>query len=203
MLHDDYGMPERATLLALMFAISEIRNPDIEERFGIKVEKKARERLQKDKLIEVKSYKVRNAMVLELTDEGYRWCRAELARPVPDKAPPAYRLLYGVLRHLDHYLATPELESEFFIGASNVERQIRAAYAKLGGRPDEPVKLADLREELAAIPRGQLDKALLALDSRRTGALVPEAKQSMLTMADRSAAISIGGEEKHLLRIAR
>lgn len=61
--------------------------------------------------------------------------------------------------------------------------------------------LAGLREQLADVPRAQVDETLTRMERLPDVNLVPESNQKTLTPADREAAVLIGGQRKHLLWI--
>jgi hypothetical protein len=78
-----------------------------------------------------------------------------------------------------------------------------AAYNRLASDPGDLVMLSELRSEFPNIDRGEFDKLLRDLDAKRVIHLEPEVKQSLLSNKDRAAALSIGGEDKHLIRFMR
>ncbi len=51
------------------------------------------------------------------------------------------------------------------------------------------------------MPRTELDEVLVEMDRRREIQLDPDPNRAGLTQDARSAAISIGGEDKHLISI--
>ena len=59
-----------------------------------------------------------------------------------------------------------------------------------------------LRDALADVSRDDLDTALRELDRARDVDLIPEENQKTLTPADRAAAVVVGVDHHHLLRIA-
>jgi len=56
-----------------------------------------------------------------------------------------------------------------------------------------------IREALADIPRAELDAEMTRLYTAGHVDLVPQSCQSNLTLADREAAVRVGGEDKHRL----
>jgi len=215
MANDHLSIPEKAALLALMTFVKEASNPDLDERYGFKIEKKVREDLEKRGYITADQSGPRGAFVHELTDPGWRQCRVELAAAAPKGAHKAYRLLYGVLRCLDAHMIRSRLEmADVFLPgddqsgtrppeATDVDERIRTTYEVLAAEPGAWVSLTRLRAALSEIPRGDIDEALLRLDLRPRVYITAEANQRVLSDADRAAAIRIGGENKHLLSIER
>lgn len=209
------GIPERSTLLALMtFSKEEISNTEIRERYGFTIDKKVRDRLVEDGYLKAEQ-KPRTGFVHGLKDAGWARCRKELAAPLPAGAHKGYRVLFGVLRSLDQYLTTtgltladffaPETKPDGEVAAVStgqpVDDKLKAAYDGLASQPGAWVGLAHLRNALPDVPRQEFDDALLRLDLHEHVFLIPEVNQKALTAADRSAAIHVGGEDKHLLSI--
>ncbi|UBU09856.1 hypothetical protein [Nonomuraea gerenzanensis] len=85
--------------------------------------------------------------------------------------------------------------------AGDLESRVRGAYAELAASPGTWVGLAGLREQLADVPRAQVDETLTRMERLPDVNLVPESNQKTLTPADREAAVLIGGQRKHLLWI--
>jgi hypothetical protein len=82
-----------------------------------------------------------------------------------------------------------------------IEQRIRAAYAKLATEPAGWVSLADLRDQLADIPRAELDTALKWMAVQPGVRLIPVANQKSLSTRDREAALRFGGEDNHAFAI--
>jgi hypothetical protein len=199
-----------------MMLVEEASNTDIDAAFGFRIEKKVRESLQHDHLLITahRSDGPHPTYLHELTDAGWRWCRQELAAPVPDRAHRAYRLLYGMAHVMHAHMVRSRLEMvDVFVpggapenpppvAAGEVDTQIRDSYDSLAARPGAWVSLTRLRTALS-LPRNDVDDALHRLAMRQLIHLIPESNQKTLTAADRAAAIHIGGEDKHLLSIER
>jgi hypothetical protein len=206
------SIPERSALLALMTFRETASNPEIRDRYGFTIDRAVRESLEQEGYLKA-TQATRNTWIHELKDEGWARCRDELANPLPDRAPKAYRLLYGVLGCLDHYLTVNTLtladlfnpqEQPVAEDATNGEpadKRLQAAYAELASRPGAWVGLARLREALPDLSRQEFDGALLEVALWPHVSLIPEVNQKALTGADRAAAIHVGGEDKHLLQI--
>jgi hypothetical protein len=82
-----------------------------------------------------------------------------------------------------------------------IEQRIRAAYRKLATEPAGWVSLADLRDQLADIPRAELDTALKWMAVQPGVRLIPVANQKSLSTRDREAALRFGGEDNHAFAI--
>ena len=214
MANDQLSIPERAALLALMTLVEKASNSDLKARYGFTIEKPVRERLVELGYIVAAQTGPHRSFVVELTDEGWRRCREELAEAAPKGANRGYRVLYGVLRCMDTYMTKSGLKmSDVFLIAGDdnsspsptempdVEERIRTAYAALTARPGAYVSLTRLRAAVSELPRPDVDEALLQMDLQPHVYLIAEANQKTLSDSDRAAAIRIGGENKHLLSI--
>jgi len=205
MSNPDLSVPERAALLALMTFVSEASNTDLRDRYGFAIDGKLRTRLEDLKLITSRRATgvPGRPYVVELTEEGWRWCREEL-RAVPEGKPKAYRIAYGLMNVLDRYLDRSDrtMADIFAVEEEPVEDRIRAAYASLA-EPGGRLLLSRLRERLADLPREHVDAELRRLDRERAITLKPELNQKALTQDDRDAAISVAGDAKHLVVIGR
>ena len=103
---------------------------------------------------------------------------------------------------LDRYLDAADLSlAELFWPrrAPSTADRITQAYTELADRTGAWVGLRTLRQQLSDV--ADLDDTLSEL--YRTGAisLIPEENQKVLTDEDRAAAITIGGQAKHLIAI--
>ncbi len=83
----------------------------------------------------------------------------------------------------------------------SVENRIRDVYWNLAAYPRAWVPLTDLRRRLD-VPRAEQDAALRAMQQHPSVRLVAVADPKMLTVADRAAALHIGGADTHLLSLA-
>jgi hypothetical protein len=224
------SLPQRALLLILMAENAELSNRQIKEKYapGLELTGKPRTALIDAKLIECR--KENNAYFFTLSEEGWRWCREELTRAVPPGAGSAGHALYAVLGGLDRYLERTnhslaqvfgnqaEAEPEPKAGlpaesrpaaqpqgarpaADEIEREIRLAYMKLADSPGSWVGLAEIRDQVVAFARPEVD-GVLRLMARMTGVQIEEeTNQKALTNRDRAAAVHIGGRDQHVLAI--
>lgn len=213
----DLSIPQRATLLTLMVAGREVPNPELLGTFGVSL--KAEHRRELEHLGYVTTRKgARGAVVLELTDRGWRACHDQLTAGPPPQARSLGNTLYTLLAGLSRFLDRSELrladvfshvETDVVAGPSggeaadqvDVDQRIRQAYRKLVSRPRGWVGLVDLRRQLDGISDQAVDAALTAMFRSQRANLVPESNQKALTDEDRRAAVHVGGEDKHLLSI--
>jgi len=219
------SLPERALLLILMAENAELSNPQIKEKYapGLELTGKNRLRLIDAKLIECRKG-ARNAYFFSLGDAGWRWCREELTSAVPQGAGSAGHALYAVLSGLDRYLGRtgrslaqvfgdqpeneqglPAVASEPAVSggmtADEIEREIRRAYRRLADPAGSWVGLADIRDQLGAVPKPEVD-GVLRLMVRMPGVQIEEeTNQKALTRRDRDAAVNIGDRDQHVLAI--
>ena len=85
--------------------------------------------------------------------------------------------------------------------AADLDGRIRTAYRKLAAEPGEYVDLADLRPLFDDVPKARLDQALKQLFDSSDVRLEPEPFGHRIGDRERSAAIRIGGEDRHKLAI--
>jgi hypothetical protein len=160
-------------------------------------------------------------MVLELTDAGWKLCRAIIGTDAPDGVRGQNKTLYTLMKALGRYLNQADLaladvfapadEASVSVptadvdrdgtGGGDVEGRVRAAYHQLARRPGSWVALVEVRSALADVPRDEVDTALLRLYQTPGVSLIPEENQKTLTAADRSAAVRIGNKDNHLIAI--
>lgn len=196
----------KRVLIALVLLVEEgPTNPVLHDRFGITIDKGLREALVAQGLIELGTG-LNRAITHTLTDEGWRRGRSELAAATPDfktNAGPAWgRLLYGALNALDRLMTEQKLQMADVFRVPSIEEQVLGTYRKLA-RDGDLVSLALLRAKLPGVPKADLDEALTALDRARTIQLEPDPNRAKTSAEAQAAAISIGGEKKHLMRTLR
>ncbi len=202
---------------------AELCNADIAEKYapGLKLSGKPRTQLADDlKFIECRKGP-KNAFYFSLLDEGWRWCREELARTAPPAAGSGGEALYAVLGGLNRFLdRTGYSLAQVFGGlsivvddqptegastvpptADEIEQAIRRAYRELADPAGAWIGLADIRDKLGDIPKPQVD-GVLKLMTRMPGVQIEEqTNQKELEARDRVAAVKIGGRDQHLLAI--
>jgi hypothetical protein len=216
--HDELSAPERAVLFALLSAARKLSNEELHALIGIRLEGKERRNLNDLKLVE--SEKHGRVFVHELSAAGWRWCADELSVGPEGRSTSIERSYYLVFAMFARCLATARLSLADLVSAApeapaggrhvrrdaaagdgDMTARVTAAYRALAAGPGELVKLRDLRERLADIPRAALDGALIAMFDAQRVSLVPQGNQQALTAADRAAALRVGGELKHLMAI--
>ncbi|MFJ7210792.1 hypothetical protein [Amycolatopsis sp. NPDC098790] len=201
------SLPARSALLVLMTLGDAVPNSRIRKEFGLEIKKSAREELVDCGYIKVTSGP-RQSNLHELTEDGWKACRAELRADAPAKAPPAYRLLYPVLNLFERHLTTIKATlADVVLAAgdtdaavSDADAAVRSAYWTLTKEPDALVSLVHLRDKLE-LPRKIVDEALKRLDLLPGVRLIAEVNQKSLSEEKRKAAIRIGNQDKHLLAI--
>jgi hypothetical protein len=136
-----------------------------------------------------------------LSDLGKSWCDSALLAGRPDDAKFPAGVLYSVLESVGQHLARSGTKFEEFF-QPDIEAWIRAAYTDLTTRrPGSWVMLSVLRPRLRDVPRDVVDAALDRLIESPEVDIAQEATQSALTDADRDAAVRIGGQERHRMKI--
>ena len=85
----------------------------------------------------------------------------------------------------------------------DLDGRIRDAYTKLAGGPGKWVSLTALRPLVGDVSKSELDKALVAMLDAPDVRLEPEPFGHRIGAEERSAAVHIGGEDRHKLAIGR
>jgi hypothetical protein len=216
--HDELSARERAVLFALLSAARKLSNAELEALIGIRLEGKERRKLNDLKLVE--SEKPGRWFVHELSDAGWRWCSDELAAGAAGRPTSLERSLYLLLGMFERYMTAARLSladvasldlkarpagrhkrRDTAEGDGDLTVRVEATYRALAPRPGEFIKIGEVRERLADIPRSVLDATLETMFTARRVNLIPQSNQQALTAADRESALRIGGEHKHLLSI--
>jgi hypothetical protein len=193
---------DRVLVMALMaLNEEEVTNRTFKERAGFTLDGDARKRLNKAGL--VNSEMRGRAYWHQVTDDGWAWCWDEMAQPAPDHGDSGTRALYTVLAGLRRYLDRTDLRLADVFGVDPLEARIRAAYWQLAKAPGDWVGLAKVRELLNGAPTAEVDDALRRLEREPDVHIAPETDQRRLTPADRAAAVRIGGDDNHLLKMDR
>jgi hypothetical protein len=220
-LRDELSVRERAVLFALLGEARQVSNPELEALIGFRLVGAERRRLNDHKLVE--SIKVAHgAYAHELSEGGWAWCAKDLAAGPAARGNSLERshyLLFGVFAR---YLSAAGLSLAEFVTfvprtspdgaehagsrprgrhAVDVTARVEAGYRELASAIGEFVKLRELRERLADLPRHDVDSALAVMFTSQRINLVPQENQQALSAADRASALVIGGENKHLISI--
>ncbi len=82
------------------------------------------------------------------------------------------------------------------------EGSIVTAVQALETRPGGPVRLADLRDRIGDwMDAAAVTRTLVQLDNERVVQLEPDPYRAGLTDRDRAAAVELGGQQTHLVRL--
>ena len=200
----EYGIPERAAMIALMALNKETRNAELYQRYRIDVRKPVREKLNRDGLLQSRSLGGQG-FAHELTDAGWAWAVAELDAGVPPRAGSGGGALYALLNGLKVALdARGMLLQELFAPrapkpSGSLGDRIRRAYRGLARRPRDWVELRDLRAQLGDWPRREVDQELVRMFRKKDVNLTLHEDRGRLTQADRDAALRLGVDDMHLI----
>ena len=202
-----YGIPERAVMIALMALNKETRNAELRGRYGLDLKKAAREKLNREGLLQSRSLGAKG-FAHELTDAGWAWVVAELDAQVPPRAGSAGGALYALLNGLKVALdargmVIQELFDQSDATASRqpgaLRDRIRQAYRALASQPWDWVELRDLRTQLADWPRPEVDLEIIRMFREKDVNLTLHEDRGRLTQADRDAALRLGVDDMHMI----
>ncbi|MFC3981930.1 hypothetical protein [Streptosporangium jomthongense] len=209
---------EVSFLVILMVEGKEVTNPYLEERYGVTLTGESRRKLNDLKLVE--SRKQGRSFSHLLDDDG--WVRVakefENGIPMPRGVAGAMNLaLVSLTRRLlartglqlnelplsEETPTAPGVETTepVEIESGDITTRIRAAYAKLADTPGELISLARLRPLLDGASKEEVDIALKGMIHISGVSIVPESNRKVLTPEAREAAVTFGGQEKHLISI--
>ena len=200
----EYGIPERAVMIALMALNKEMRNAELYRLYRIDVRKPIREKLNRDGLLQSRSLGAKG-FAHELTDAGWAWAVAELDAPLPPHAGSGGRALYALLHGLKVALdARGMLLQDLFAPptpkpAGSLRDRIRQAYRSLARRPRDWVELRDLRAQLGDWPRLEVDQELVRMFREKDVNFTLHEDRGRLTQVDRDAALRLGVDDMHLI----
>ncbi|WP_328615995.1 hypothetical protein OHS18_04200 [Amycolatopsis sp. NBC_00355] len=193
---------DQASLFALMVVARPVTNRELRDVAGLEITAEVRNRANQDVAL-ITSKKRRTVNTHQLTPEGRAWCETALVAGRPDGAKFPVGVLYAVLDSVGQHLAHSETKfGDFF--RPDLESWIRASYTELTVRrpPGSWVKLSALRPWLEDVSTEVVDAELDRLIELPDVQLIPETNRKTLTEDDREAAVEIGGEERHLLKIS-
>ena len=199
-----YGIPERAVMITLMALNRETPNAELKRRYGLEVRKPAREKLNREGLVQSRKLGARG-FAHELTDAGWAWVVAELDAQAPPRAGSAGGALYALLNGLKVALdARGMVIQELFAPtapepAGSLRDRIRQAYGNLASRPWDWVELRDLRTQLGACSRREVDLELTRMFREKDVNLTLHEDRGRLTQGDRDAALRLGVDDMHLI----
>ena len=211
-----------ATLVILMAEAREVTNTELTEMAGFTLTGKDRTELEAGGLIE--SHKEGRVLAFDLTDKGWAFCKQLHKAKVPVERSRTARsisvLLAGLARSLDRFqqshadffkqpagaeppmpLAAGPAVATAAVPGADAQARIRAAYADLPKAADGWVGLADLRDQVTDLDRATVDAALRTMARQDGVRIIPVANTKSLQPRDRAAALRIGEEDNHALRI--
>jgi hypothetical protein len=200
-----------------------LTNKEIKER-GPELRADSRRKLNSLGLIDSDTTKVPHRHAL--SDRGWAEANDLLGTQPPAGTSPQGRALFTVLAGLGRHFERKDLRLADVFGPVtepvgtveesvqttpipsmsndvqiNIEARVIEAYRALAAKPGAWVSLRRLRPALSEIDRPDLDAALISLYTRPGITLIPEENQKSLTPDDRAAAVSIGGQNKHLIYV--
>ncbi len=172
--------------------------------------------LQYAGLVEVA--KVKRAFWLTATSKGMDWAEQHLSDPLPDNVSGA-AVLHAWLTRLHAFLQSHNipLADLFMIQPENLltapttgksldypglRERIRETYYDVAGGFDGRVLLRDLRPKLNDIDRTLVDAALMQMLRDEEASLMQLDYRPDVTDEDRTAAIQIGNEPRHIIWIS-
>lgn len=191
----------QASLFALMVVARPVTNRELRDLAGLEITAEVRRRANQG-VAWIATRKHGAVNTHRLTPAGRNWCESALVAGRPNGARFPAGTLYAVLDSVGQYLARSGTKfDEFF--KPDVENWIRAVYTELTVRrePGSWVKLSALRPWFDDIPRDAVDAELDRMIEQPDVDLKAELNQRALTDQDLGAAVEIGGESRHLLRI--
>ncbi|WP_027341144.1 hypothetical protein [Hamadaea tsunoensis] len=199
----DLTVRGQASLFALMVVARPVTNRELRDVAGLEIDAKVLRQVNRS--VERVAKKKRGAVnTYRLAPAGRSWCESALVAGRPDNSKFPAGVLYAVLENIGQHLARSGIKFEEFF-QPDIENWIRAAYAELTVRrgPNSWIKLSVLRPWLEGVAREVVDAELDRMIEQPDVHLMAELNQKSLTAHDREAAVDIGGEPRHLLRIGK
>lgn len=192
---------DQASLFALMVVARPVTNRELRDLAGLEINADVRRRVNRDVQL-IASMRRGAVNTHRLTSPGRSWCESALSVGRPDGARFPAGVLYAVLGSVGQYLARSGTKFGEFL-QPDIENWIRATYTELTVRrePGAWIKLSALRPWLEDVPRDVIDAELDRMIEQPDVRLMAELNQRSLTNEDRNAAVDIGGELRHLLKI--
>lgn len=190
----------QASLFALMVVARPVTNRELRELTGLEISAKVRRQVNQDVDL-LATAKRGTTNTHRLTSAGRTWCESALVAGRPDRAKFPAGVLYAVLDSVGQYLARSGTKfGDFF--QPDIENWIRAVYSELTvRRPGSWVRLSVLRPWLENVPRDVVDAELDRMIEEPDVHLEAALDQRSLTDDDWNAAVEIGGEPRHQLKI--
>jgi DNA-binding MarR family transcriptional regulator len=197
----------------------EVANADL-IKIKLNLDKPGRDKLLKAGLIDVRQDRKSGPVFMQLTKAGRERAQAEAESDaeLPSGTKSGEAALHAVLTALRPLLdrsamTLPDLIARLGGGRLrrvtdvaditdvDMETRIRKAYGEIAPRAGAWVMLNQLREALGHPDRAQVDAALIQLSRAPDVDIVPESNQKVLTQDERTAAVSIGNQDVHLISI--
>lgn len=201
---EKYGSPERATLFVLLLNGGEMSNAILRKEHGVDLSPAGRDKLNRAGLLE--TTKENNRLFHKITRAGEEWCEQAIVDvETPPRSSGLVRILFDVLRHYVRFARQNNVRLAQVICSPGIpeplEDLIRRVYAELSTRPQEWIRLAQLRPKLNGAEKDEVDQTLLRMMKTELVHLAPDSDRQGLTDADHAAAIRIGKEDKHFVLI--
>lgn len=193
---------QQMILFALMALARPATNRELWDTAGVRVEAKDARILGHGATAYLHSVKRGSVNVHALTEPGWAWCADALpsGRPVGARFPAG--VLYAVLNGLGLFLARSERDNLREVFVPDLESWIRAVYAELTVRKrNGDVPVAKVRPWLVGVTQQEVDAELDRMIELPDVFLEAQLNQRLLKEEDHKAAVVIGGEPRHLLRI--
>lgn len=194
-------LKEQAVLFALLVVARPATNRELRDVAGVEVTAAIRSNANQG-VVRVQTRKRGAVNTHALTPAGLQWCETALIAGRPDNARFPAGVLFAVLGGIGQHLErTGTKLGDFF--EPDIESWVRAVYVELTVRRGSGswIKLSALRPWLDGVPQHTVDGALDRMIEDSDVRLMAELNQRSLTEADIEAAVQIGGEPRHLLRI--
>ena len=188
------------------------------------VDKAEREALAEAGLITFEKRKG-GAFWLDVTDRGWRWAEEHLSHPLPDRTQGGAFVLRAWLARLQAFMQARNIGLAEVLGPQAAARcessageatarddddrpalreRIRKAYLEVtGGSFNKRALLSEVRARLEDVHRLDLDEALKHMQQNDEASLMQLDNSVEITEADRTAALYIGREPRHILWIFR
>lgn len=214
-MSDDLTQRDRIILLALMVyeSAEDISNSDLAEAYGLEFRSDVRERLESHGYLHaVRGPGPGRPFLYELTDKGRVRAEAELSASAESLTAFNPRVAYALFNRVGEFLERNHMEAAAVFGSGRgttpstdvdpaLVSAVNRVYSDLASRPSAWVSLRQLRHSLPEIPRAELDDALIALYGSRRIRLTAESNRKALRLGDHEAALTVGGDDKHLILI--
>jgi hypothetical protein len=192
---------QQMILFALAVVARPATNSELWELAGVRLESKDLKVLRKTAYLDIVKRGAVN--VYGLTETGLGWCADAMADGRPEGTRFPAGVLYAVLNGLGTFLGRTEtaLEDVFTADLESWIRSVHHELVKNRRSGNRDVLLSKIRPWLVNVPQGAVDAELDRMITRSDVFLEAALKPSTLKEEDHKAAVTIGGEPRHLLRI--